>query len=91
MTDAAGQKLLAQTKVAMEPGSKILVDNILMPTRGASWVTVQMDLLVMTSWGGIERTEKQWNALFSSAGLIMTNKYIHNPIQGQAQLEVEIA
>ena len=88
LTDEDCQKVLSQTKSAMSPHSKILVDEIVVPIQGAHWRTVQMDLLMMSALGAIERTEKQWHTLFGKVGLRIANIYVYDAIQGDAVLEV---
>ena len=88
LTDEDCQRVLMQTKTAMGPGSKILVDDIIVPIQGAHWRTVQLDMLMMSACGAIERTEEQWHALFGSVGMKAIGKYVYDAVQGDALLEV---
>jgi demethylsterigmatocystin 6-O-methyltransferase len=72
----------------MGPDSKILVDDIVMPGKDAHWYAVGLDMLMMSLLGARERTEKQWNALFESVGLKISNKYVYDSVKGDAVLEV---
>lgn len=88
LTDESCQKVLAHTKAAMGPNSKILVDDIVVPAQSAHWRTTQLDLLMMAALGAMERTEEQWHTLFGSVGLKVANKYIYDTVQGETVLEV---
>lgn len=88
LTDESCQKVLLQTKAAMAPDSRILVDEVVVPTQGASWRAVHLDILLLSALGAMERTQEQWQKLFSSAGLRISNKYTYDTVQGNAILEV---
>lgn len=54
----------------MKPGySKLLINEMVVPLKGASLFTVQSDFNMMASLGGMERTEEQWRELLGEAGL----------------------
>ena len=58
----------------MEPGySKILIDDMVLPDKGAHWKKTSLDLFIMTLASAKERTESQWRALLTQAGLRITN------------------
>jgi hypothetical protein len=88
LTDESCQKVLSQTKAAMGHDSKILIDDIVVPASGAHWRTVQLDFLMLTSLGSIERTEAQWQKLFSGVGLKIANQYVYDDVQGDKVLEI---
>ena len=88
LTDEDCQKVLSQTKSAMSSHSKILVDEIVVPFQGAHWRTVQMDFVMMSALGAIERTEKQRHTLFGKVGLRIANINVYDTVQGDAVLEV---
>ncbi|PQE18007.1 O-methyltransferase protein [Rutstroemia sp. NJR-2017a BVV2] len=88
LTDESCQKVLAQTKAAMSFDSKILVDDIVVPTQGAHWRTVELDILMMNVLGAIERTEEQWHRLFFGVGLKIAKTYIYDDVQADAVMEV---
>lgn len=62
-------KILQQVKKAMASNSVILIDDIVLPDRGANWRTTQLDLTMMAGLAGMERTERQWYNLMNAAGL----------------------
>lgn len=53
----------------MGPHSFILIDDIIVPDKGAHPRTTEMDYIMMTTLAAMERTRKQWDDLFSAAGL----------------------
>ena len=57
----------------MSPGhSKLLINEYVVPDRGAAWSITSMDWLMMALGAVKERTEKQWRALIEEAGLQVT-------------------
>ena len=54
---------------AMSSESVILVDDMVIPDRGADWRATQLDMTMMSGLAGVERTEKQWHILVAKAGL----------------------
>ncbi len=62
-------QILQQTMVAMEKDSVILIDEMVIPNQGANWLAASLDLTMMSSLSGMERSEKQWYALLYQAGL----------------------
>ena len=55
--------------------SSILVDEMVLPEKGANWQATQYDLTLMALTGGIERTEKEWKSLLDRAGLQILHIY----------------
>ena len=54
---------------AMEKGSRILVDDMVLPDAGIHWQAAQLDMAMMTGMAAVERTREQWYALLEGAGL----------------------
>ncbi|CAG8953111.1 hypothetical protein HYFRA_00003308 [Hymenoscyphus fraxineus] len=54
---------------AMEPDSRILIDDKVLPNEKVHWHATQEDLTMMAALGSKERTVEQWRALMDSAGL----------------------
>ena len=71
--DEPAVRILRNCREAMLPGSRLLVIERLLPERiergAAAQAAVFSDLLMMVMNGGCERTESQYRALFSAAGL----------------------
>ncbi|KAJ6135949.1 hypothetical protein N7512_001109 [Penicillium capsulatum] len=62
-------KILLNLVDAMKPGySRLLINENLIPDRGAYWETTSLDLIMMEIGSG-ERTERQWRTLLGNVGL----------------------
>lgn len=53
----------------MGPNSFMLIDDIIVPDKGAHARTTEMDFIMMTTLAAMDRTRKQWDDLLSAAGL----------------------
>lgn len=60
--------ILHQLRSAMTPDSVVLIDEMVLPNQGAHWLAATLDLMVMSSLGAMERSEKQWRDLLDAAG-----------------------
>lgn len=72
MHDHADDKCLEILKNvvdAMTDESTLLLDEIVVPDRDASWYITQTDLAMMVQFSATERTESQWKQLLAEAGL----------------------
>ena len=63
--------ILRNCRIAMKPGGKILVVEIVVPAGNEPSFAKWMDLMMVT-YGGKERSEKQYRELFLQAGLRLT-------------------
>ncbi|KAF2169983.1 hypothetical protein M409DRAFT_64378 [Zasmidium cellare ATCC 36951] len=71
--DEQCRKILTNQKDALVKGySRILINEIVVPDRGAGWYEVGVDMIMMCCLSATERTESEWRALIESAGLQMT-------------------
>lgn len=61
----------------MGPKSFILVDDMIVPGKGAHARTTEMDYIMMTTLAAMERTPKQWDDLFSAAGLEVVQRKVY--------------
>jgi hypothetical protein len=69
-SDEACQSILRNIVSAMTPGySKLLIKELLIPDRNAPWAFTALDVNVMQSLSGQERTESQFRELLESVGL----------------------
>ncbi|KAL8798877.1 MAG: hypothetical protein Q9182_006307 [Xanthomendoza sp. 2 TL-2023] len=67
--DAECVKILRATRVAMDPSySKLLINQWVVPEKGASSFMTHQDLNMMAMFAAMERTERQWHALLGEAG-----------------------
>lgn len=56
----------------MERGySKMLINDWVLPDKGASFQAAMMDMNMMANLAGKERTESQWKSLLDQAGLLV--------------------
>ncbi|KAF4126002.1 O-methyltransferase [Geosmithia morbida] len=63
-------KILGQLAKAMKPGySKILIFEVVLPRRNAYWEATSYDILMMTQFSALERTEDNWYKLIEGSGL----------------------
>lgn len=74
-TDAKAAEILKNIKGAMGPDSVVIIDEMIIPEQGAHWQATQLDMLMMTALGSQERTEKQWTAIATAAGLRIRKVY----------------
>ena len=87
---------------ALEKGySRILLQEMVVPDKGAHWQLTSLDWELMMHFGGAERTEAQWRELIESTGktdgakgpggsLRVTGIYKH-PLSQDSLIEVELA
>lgn len=61
--------ILSHTAEAMGPDSRLLIDEMIVPETGISWETAYMDVTMMASHGGGERTMKEYGQLLDQSGL----------------------
>ncbi|KAI1129770.1 S-adenosyl-L-methionine-dependent methyltransferase [Nemania abortiva] len=62
-------EILQNIKPAMTSSSRILVDEMIMPEKGAPWRATQQDFIMGACVAAQERTYDEWLALFDRAGL----------------------
>lgn len=68
-SDDECRRILKNIIPAMTLGySKLLIKELLIPDRNAPWVLTSLDVNVMQSLSGQERTESQFRSLLESAG-----------------------
>ena len=65
---------LRNIAAAMTPGySKLLLNEHVLQDLGCPWQPTIMDLKMLTTCSGMERTEEQWQTLIADAGLKVIN------------------
>ena len=70
--------------------SKIIVNELVVPTRDASQYATQLDLAMMVVLAGAERSKQQWLELANSAGLQVTKIWTLDP-HIESIIELELA
>lgn len=64
------REILRNQKAAMKPGySKILINEIVIPDQGATWLEAGIDMIMLAKHASTERTESEWRDLVDSAAL----------------------
>lgn len=68
--DGDCKRIFQNVKQAMRKGySKLLIYEIVMPSKGATSLMTTLDLQLMNCTSGFERTEEDWASLLSGVGL----------------------
>jgi hypothetical protein len=70
--DEDAATMLRNCRNAMKPDGKVLIVEIVVPAGNDPSFAKWMDLMMVT-YGGKERSEKQYRELFSAAGLQLTS------------------
>ncbi|EFX04254.1 flavin-dependent halogenase O-methyltransferase bifunctional protein [Grosmannia clavigera kw1407] len=70
-------QILANIVPAMTADSLVLIDEVVIPNKGAHVWPAGLDLQMLTLFGGSERTALQWDAILEKAGLkpVVVKKY----------------
>lgn len=69
-------KLLKNVTAGMQQGySTLIVEDFILPTKGASLLPAMWDMQMMSLLSAMERTERQWRTLFDQAGLEIEGFY----------------
>ena len=87
--DASAVRVLGHCRARLQgEGRVVCVDNVLPPLgdTGCSG-TKFLDILMMVSLPGKERTEREWRALYDTAGLRLTSITPINPRSGESVIE----
>lgn len=69
--DPSAIKILENVRTVMGPRSRILISDTIVPRTAVPWNIALQDINMMACFGGLERTEEQWQALLSKVGLKM--------------------
>ena len=88
--DEACVAILRNIKAAMSQSSTILIDEMVLPRVGAAWQAAQLDIALMASLAGRERSEADWRALVVRAGLSIRSMELYEETMGDTVIVVEI-
>ena len=81
--------ILKHIAEAMKPGySKLLINDIVLPDKGATRFATQSDINMMALLAAVERSEGQWRALLERAGLRIVKVWQGTP---ESVIEAELA
>lgn len=82
-------KMLKNTALAMRPGySKVLINDIVLPDKGATSWQAEFDMVMLAQFSGMERSGAQWKSLLERAGLKLIKIYHGVP---ESVIEAELA
>ncbi|KAI1179887.1 S-adenosyl-L-methionine-dependent methyltransferase [Nemania sp. FL0916] len=62
-------EILKNIKSAMTQDSRILIDEMVLPEKGAPWRATQLDLAMGSTMAAMERSRADWDSLLGQAGL----------------------
>lgn len=72
--------ILTQLKNAMKKGySRILIDDVVIPEKGAGVIETGSDFLMMVSCAGKERVEREWRELIESVEGLKVERVVNYP------------
>ncbi|PKK49473.1 hypothetical protein CI102_4957 [Trichoderma harzianum] len=78
--------IIQNTLSAMSSESVLVIDEIIIPNKGAHSRSTEIDMTMMVSFASTERTEKQWISLLNNAGLKVLSKNVYNDATGQSAI-----
>ena len=88
--DWKAHEILTNLKPGLTPGySKLLINEIVIPDRGAHWMSTSMDMIMMSVFSSCERTEENWYSLLHGAGYRIVKIWIAEP-GTEALIEAEL-
>ncbi|MCJ1308513.1 hypothetical protein MMC25_002166 [Agyrium rufum] len=67
--DNQAVKILQTIIAAMDKDSVIVIDDMILPNKGAHWQATEQDMTMMSGLAAMERSKKQWYSLMKLAGL----------------------
>lgn len=70
--------------------SKLLINENVIPDKGAHCISTGLDMLVMAVFSGAERTEGQWRDILTKAGLRLVKIWGDEP-GAESLIEAEVA
>ncbi|TEA12127.1 O-methyltransferase mpaG [Colletotrichum sidae] len=90
--DDVCEKILANIKAAMKPGySKLLINENVIPSTGAWWETSALDMVMLTLFNSLERSEKDWYHLLEERAGLKIVKIWSGGKGVESLIEVELA
>ena len=85
------RKILEGLKPALkaDKNSRILINEMVVPPKGANMNNTAYDLIMMSMFGAAERGEQTWKDLIASAGLKVV-KIWTSPVAVESVIEVAL-
>ena len=89
--DSKASEILKSIKPGLTKGySKLLINENVIPDKGAHWVSTGLDMVMMSSFSSSERTEQNWRELLESAGFKIVKIWTYEP-GTESLIEAELA
>ena len=89
--DSAAHDILLSQSSAMTRGySKLLINENVIPARGAHWLSTALDMTMMAGFSSCERTEDNWRSLLLAAGFRIIKIWTYEP-GVESLIEAELA
>lgn len=83
-------KILEQLKPALKPGySTVLINELVVPDRNASWPITSTDHLMMVLGAMKERTQADWETILTRAGFKVVQVYSYE-MGSESLIEAEL-
>ncbi|KAI1387231.1 S-adenosyl-L-methionine-dependent methyltransferase [Hypoxylon trugodes] len=82
--DDRAMVIIKNTMSAMSQDSVLIIDEMIIPNRGANPRSTLQDLTMMATLASTERTERQWDDLLDRAGLAVLQKTAYNAVTGES-------
>lgn len=78
--DSKAHTILTSLKPSVTKGySKLLINENVIPDRGAHWLSTALDIAMMANFSASERTEQNWRTLLESAGFKVVKIWTYEP------------
>jgi hypothetical protein len=84
------RRVLDNIKAAMTSESVLLIDELVLPESGVSYVASSIDMAMLSAFASTERTEAQWREMFVEAGLELTRTYTYYPTGYESVMDVRL-
>ncbi|KAF7198434.1 Amidase [Pseudocercospora fuligena] len=76
--------ILSHIRQAMATDSVVIIDDVVMPTVGATWKQASMDIAMMTMLAAMERTKEDFEVLLQKAGLRLRDVWTYDEEYGDS-------
>ena len=78
--DSKAHEILTSLKPGLTKGySKLLINENVIPDKGAHWLSTALDMVMMANLSASERTEQNWQTLLESAGFKIVKIWTYEP------------
>lgn len=68
----------------MSPNSMLLIDEMVVPMKGAHKIAMQVDMTMLANCISEERSEHRWEELLSAAGFEIKHVFTYQPELGDS-------